>query len=184
MIALKRSYIVLLIGVGTLVAGSIVFGVNSSVLATDFLTNNVVIKQATVTPGTEYKTEMTSQNGGSVSVMMRGQPFENKVQASILDNSGAAVWKESFNGDHISNFNAKQGQTYQIVIKNIDKTNVSVDAIVGNVPFMGLGNNSDAGNVAGTLAGLGAGIIGIIILIIGGVLFFIDRKPKTIVAQQ
>lgn len=175
---------VLLIGVGTLVAGSIVFGVNSSVLATDFLTNNVVIKQATITPGKEYKTEMTSQNGGSVSVMMRGQPFENKVQASILDNSGVAVWKESFNGDHISNFNAKQGQTYQIVIKNIDKTNVSVDAIVGNVPFMGLGNNSDAGNVAGTLAGLGTGIIGIVILIVGGVLFFVDRKPKTIVSQQ
>lgn len=184
MIALKRSYIVLLVGVGTLIAGSIVFGVNSSVLATDFLTNNLVIKQATVTPGSEYKTEMTSQNGGTVSVMMRGQPYENKVQASILDNSGAVVWNAIFNGDYISNFIAKQGQTYQIVIKNIDKTNVSVDAIVGNVPFMGLDNNSNAGSVAATLAGLGVGIIGIVILIVGGVLFFVDRKSKTIVAKQ
>ncbi|HSB49843.1 MAG TPA: hypothetical protein VLC72_00735 [Nitrosopumilaceae archaeon] len=184
MIALKRSYIVLLIGVGTLVAGSIVFGVNSSVLATDFLTNNLVIKQATIAPGSEYKTEMTLQNGESVTVMMRGQPYENKAQASIMDKNGAVVWKETFNGDHISNFNAKQGQTYQIVIKNIDKTNVSVDAIVGNVPFMGLDNNSNTGNVAGTLAGLGVGIIGIIILIVGGVLFFVDRKSKTIVAQH
>ena len=184
MIAMKRSYIVLLIGVGTLVSGSIVFGVNSSTLATDFLTNNLIIKQANIMPGKQYTTEMTLSSSDTVSVLMRGQPFENKVQASITDKAGNTVWKETFNGDHISNFDAKKGQAYQVVIKNVDKTNVSVDAIIGNVPFMGIGNDAKTANVAGTLAGLGVGIVGIVILIVGGVLFFADRKPKKMVATN
>jgi hypothetical protein len=184
MIALKRSYIVLLAGAGILVAGSIVFGVNSSVLATDFLSSNLIIKKATIEAGEQYQTEMTSQNGGTVSVLMRGQPFDNQIQASIVDKDGSTVWKETFNGDHISNFNAKQGQVYQIVIKNIDKTDVTVDAIVGNVPFLGLDNDSKLANVGGTLAGLGVGIVGIVFLIVGGVLFFADRKSKKPIAAS
>lgn len=181
MLTLKRSYIVLLVGVGTLVAGSVVLGVNSSVLATDFLTNNMVIKKATIAPGEQFKTDMTSQYGGTLSVLMRGQPFDHQIQASIMDEDGKAVWKNTFNGDHISNFNAIQGKTYQIVIKNADKTDVTVDAIVGNVPFMGISNDSNLPNVAGTLAGLGVGIVGILILIVGGVLFFVDRERKKVI---
>jgi hypothetical protein len=184
MITLKRSYIVLLIGVGTLVAGSVVLGVNSSVLATDFLTNNLIIKKATIAPGEQYTTEMTSQSGGSVSILIRGQPFNNQIQASIIDNKGTEVWKDTFNGDYISNFNAKQGQPYNVIIKNIDKSEVTVDAIIGNVPYLGINSNSHTPNVAGTLAGLGIGIIGIIILISGGVLFFADRRSNKIVATN
>jgi hypothetical protein len=183
MIALKRSYIVLLIGAATLVAGSIALGVNSSILATDFLTNNLTIKKATIAPGEEYETETTSQSGGSVSVLIRGQPFNNKISASISDNN-IVVWKETFNGDLISNFNAKQGQVYDIVIKNVDKTEVTVDAIIGNVPFLGINNDEKSANVGGILAGLGVGIIGIIILVVGGVLFFVDRKQKKVMAAN
>lgn len=178
MLTLKRSYIVLLGGVGILVAGSIVLGVNSSVLATDFLTNNMIIKKETIAPGEEFNTVMTSQSGGSVSVLMRGQPFNGQIKASVLDKDGKSVWANTFNGDHVSNFNAKQGQTYKITIKNIDKTDVTVDAIIGNVPFMGLSNDSSLPNVAGTLVGLGVGILGIITLIAGGFLFFVDRAAK------
>jgi len=181
MLTLKRSYIVLLIGIGTLVAGSIVLGVNSSVLATDFLTNNMVIKKVTILPGEQFNTDMTSQSGGSLSVLMRGQPFDHQIQASILDKDGKVVWKNTFNGDHVSNFNAKQGESYQIMIKNADKTDVTVDAIIGNVPFMGISNDSNLPNVAGTLAGLGVGIVGILILIVGGVLFFVDRERKKVI---
>jgi len=181
MLTLKRSYIVLLIGIGTLVAGSIVLGVNSSVLATDFLTNNMVIKKVTISPGEQFNTDMTSQSGGSLSVLMRGQPFDHQIQASILDKDGKVVWKNTFNGDHVSNFNAKQGESYQIMIKNADKTDVTVDAIIGNVPFMGISNDSNLPNVAGTLAGLGVGIVGILILIVGGVLFFVDRERKKVI---
>ena len=184
MITLKRSYIVLLIGVGALVAGSVVSGVNSSVLATDFLTNNMIINKATIEPGKQYETEIMSNNGGSVSVLIRGQPFNAQMQASIEDSKGAVVWKDTFNGDYISNFNAKKSETYNFVITNIDKSSVTVDAIIGNVPFLGIDNNSKTGTVGGVLAGLGIGIIGIIILIVGGVLFFVDRKPKKLVTTN
>ncbi len=183
MVALKRSYILLLVGVGILVAGSVVLGVNSSVLATDFITNNLVIKKATIAPGEQYMTEMSSREGGSVSVLIRGQPYETPIQVSIADKDGAVVWKDSFNGDYISNFDAKKGQTYSIVVKNTDtEVEVTVDAIIGNIPFLGIGNNPELANVGGTLAGLGVGIIGIIILIVGGVLFFVDRRVNKIKA--
>lgn len=184
MVALKRSYIVLLVGIGTLIAGSLVLGVNASTLATDFLTNNLVIKQATIAPDGQYTTEMVSQIGGSVSVLMRGQPFEASVQGSISDSDGTVVWKDQFNGDYISNFDATQGKQYTIQLKNTGSEEVTVDAIVGNVPFMGIGNDAKTGNVGGTLAGLGTGIIGIIILIVGGVLFFADRRSKKVVASN
>jgi len=184
MVALKRSYIVLLVGIGTLIAGSLVLGVNASTLATDFLTNNLVIKQATIAPDGQYTTEMVSQIGGSVSVLMRGQPFEASVQGSISDSDGTVVWKDQFNGDYISNFDATQGEQYTIQLKNTGSEEVTVDAIVGNVPFMGIGNDAKTGNVGGTLAGLGTGIIGIIILIVGGVLFFADRRSKKVVAAN
>jgi len=184
MVALKRSYIVLLVGIGTLIAGSLVLGVNASTLATDFLTNNLVIKQATIAPDGQYTTEMVSQIGGSVSVLMRGQPFEASVQGSISDSDGTVVWKDQFNGDYISNFDATQGEQYTIQLKNTGSEEVTVDAIVGNVPFMGIGNDAKTGNVGGTLAGLGTGIIGIIILIAGGVLFFADRRSKKVVSAN
>ncbi len=184
MVALKRSYIVLLVGVGILIAGSVVLGVNASTLATEFLSNNLVIKQATIAPDEQYTTEMVSQVGGSVSVLMRGQPFEAQVQGSIIDSTGTVVWKDQFNGDYIGNFDATQGAKYTIQLKNIGSEEISVDAIVGNVPFMGVGNDAKTGNVAGTLAGLGAGIIGIIILIAGGVLFFADRRSKKVLAAN
>ena len=184
MVALKRSYIVLLIGVGTLIAGSLVLGVNASTLATDFLTNNLVVKTTTIAPDAQYTTDMVSGSGGSTSVLMRGQPYETQVQGSISDSKGAVVWKDQFNGDYIGNFDAKQGEHYTIQIKNIGSEGVTVDAIVGNVPFMGIGNSSHVGNVGGTLAGLGTGIIGIIILIAGGVLFFADRRAKKVVATN
>ncbi len=181
MVALKRSYILLLVGVGTLVAGSVVLGVNSSVLAADFITNNLVIKKATIAPDEQYMTEIISQEGGSVSVLIRGQPYETPIQASIVDKDGTVVWKDSFNGDYISNFDAKKGQTYSIVIKNTDtKAEVTVDAVIGNIPFLGIGNNPELANVGGTLAGLGVGFIGIILLIVGGVLFFVDRRAHKI----
>ena len=184
MVALKRSYIVLLVGIGTLIAGSLVLGVNAGTLATDFLTNNLVIKQATIAPDGQYTTEMVSQIGGSVSVLMRGQPFEASIQGSISDSDGTVVWKDQFNGDYISNFDATQGEQYTIQLKNTGSEEVTVDAIVGNVPFMGIGNDAKTGNVGGTLAGLGTGIIGIIILIVGGVLFFADRRSKKVVAAN
>lgn len=184
MVALKRSYIVLLVGIGTLIAGSLVLGVNASTLATDFLTNNLVIKQATIAPDGQYTTEMVSQIGGSVSVLMRGQPFEASLQGSISDSDGTVVWKDQFNGDYISNFVATQGKQYTIQIKNTGSEKATVDAIVGNVPFMGVGNDAKTANVGGTLAGLGTGIIGIIILIAGGVLFFADRRAKKVVATN
>jgi len=184
MVALKRSYIVLLVGIGILIAGSVVLGVNASTLATDFLSNNLVIKQATIAPDEQYTTEMVSQKGGSVSVLMRGQPFEATIQGSITDSDGTVVWKDQFNGDYIGNFDATAGEKYSIQIKNTGSEDATVDAIVGNVPFMGIGNNAPTGNVGGTLAGLGAGIIGIIILIAGGVLFFADRRTKNVVAAK
>lgn len=180
MVALKRSYVLLLIGVGILAAGSVVLGVNSSVLAKDFLTNNLIIKQATITPDGQYTTEMTSQEGGSVSVLIRGQPYESQIQASVLDKAGETIWQDSLSGDYIGNFDAAKGETYSIVIKNVDTKDVTVDAIIGNVPFLGI-NDDDAklASVGSTLVGLGVGIIGIIILIVGGVLFFVDRRsPK------
>jgi len=184
MVALKRSYIVLLVGIGTLIAGSLVLGVNASTLATEFLSNNLVIKQATIAPDGQYTTEMVSQVGGSVSVLMRGQPFEASVQGSMSDSDGTVVWKDQFNGDYIGNFDATRGEQYTIQIKNTGSEEITVDAIVGNIPFMGVGNDAKTGNVGGTLAGLGAGIIGIIILIVGGVLFFADRRAKKAVAAN
>lgn len=185
MVALKRSYTLLLIGVGILVAGSVVLGVNSSVLAKDFLTNNLVIKQATISPDEQYKTEMISQEGGSVSVLIRGQPYESQIQASVLDKAGVVVWQDRFSGDYISNFDAKKGETYSIVVKNIDTKDVTVDAIIGNVPFLGINNDdSKFANVGGTLAGLGVGITGIIVLIVGAVLFFVDRRSPKIAAKN
>lgn len=184
MITLKRSYVILLIGTGILVVGSIVTGINSSVLATDFMTNNLVIKKEIISPNEQHVTEIISNEGGTVSVLIRGQPFNNQIQASVLDNKDAVIWKDTFNGDFISNFEAKKGVTYQIVIKNPDKKDVTVDAIIGNVPFLGIDHNSKEGNVAGVLAGLGLGIVGFLILIVGGVLFFVDRRPKKLVTTN
>ena len=175
MIALKRSYLILLIGAGTLVAGSVVLGVNSSALATDFLANNLIIKQTHLESGQQHQTDMVAKSSDTVSILLRGQPFNAQLQATVSE-AGTTVWQTSFNGDHIGNFQPVEGHAYNIVIKNVGTETATVDAIVGNVPFLGQGNSDKLGNVAGTLAGLGVGFIGIALLVIGGVVFFVDRR--------
>ncbi len=65
---------------------------------------------------------------------------------------------------------------YTVTIYNLGHTPVSVDVLVGNLPFVGANNQVNLNSLRGIILGVILSISGIIVLIAGVILLILDRR--------
>ena len=172
---MQRGYKILIIGAAAMAAGIILT-----------LTVMVVLKQSsfninasmeTVSPGKSiFKTSEVSR-GAKMAIGINSKPSDIPVNLQIIERSGLAkILDVNFTGSLFKNFISNRDGEDTMMITNLGSKEVSANTIFGNSDFFDASGQPKIFLGAPTVSGIILSFASIIILIVGGIILFIDRR--------
>jgi hypothetical protein len=100
----------------------------------------------------------------------------NNLREVVLNPKGIIMTSNEFSGQDFRTFKPDIIGKYTVTIYNLGHTPVSVDVLVGNLPFLGSNNQVNLNSLSGIIVGVILSIIGIIVLIAGIIVLILDRR--------
>lgn len=171
---MQRSYKILIIGTAILVIGIILIILTFAILNQSSFSINT--SYDTIAPGRSILKTIDTPTGTNMAISINYQPSDVPLNLQIIQEQDLIkILDLNFTNKLFTNFMPKQG------VNNILITNLGSEQISGNTAF---GNNEFFDSVGQPKATLGAiaiagpllSFIGIVVLIIGGIFYFIDRR--------
>jgi uncharacterized RDD family membrane protein YckC len=196
---LHRGYIILIIGAALLISGIIISALWAGSFAETFIRENTILSDVSIRPSTSVNTSIqitdTSRpislainverdNGGipSGSTSGGGQISNNTLRETVRNPNGFIMTSNDFTKQFFTTFKPDTTGKYTITVYNLGNSPVSIDVLVGNLPFVGTTNQVNINFLGGIIAGIFLIIAGIIVVIAGVIVLALDRRrglPKT-----
>ena len=180
---MQRGYKILIIGAAALAAGIILtLSVMAVLKQTSF---NIDASVDIVSPSKSiFKTSEVSR-GTKMAIGINSKPADIPMNLQIIERQGLAkILDVNFTGSLFENFIPNRDGEDSIMITNLGSKEVSANTVLGNSDFFDSSGQPKIFLGAAALLGVSLSFIGVIILIIGGIILFIDRrKAKRIKAQ-
>ena len=172
---MQRGYKILIIGAAALVAGIILT-----------LTVMVVLKQSsfnidasveTISPGKSiFKTSEVSR-GTKMAIGINSKPSDIPMNLQIIERQGLVkILDVNFTGSLFDNFMPNRDGEDVMMITNLGSKEVSANTVFGNSDFFDASGQPNIFLGAAAVSGIILSFASIIILIIGGIILFIDRR--------
>ena len=172
---MQRGYKILIIGAAALVAGIILT-----------LTVMVVLKQSsfnidasvdTISSGKSiFKTSEVSR-GTKMAIGINSKPSDIPMNLQIIERQGLVkILDVNFTGSLFENFMPNSDGEDVMMITNLGSKEVSVNTIFGNSDFFDSSGQPNIFLGAAAVSGIILSFASIVILIIGGIILFIDRR--------
>ncbi|MGA7142043.1 MAG: hypothetical protein WBX29_08535 [Nitrososphaeraceae archaeon] len=172
---MQRGYKILIIGAAAMAAGIILT-----------LTVMVVLKQSsfninasmeTVSPGKSiFKTSEVSR-GAKMAIGINSKPSDIPVNLQIIERPGLAkILDVNFTGSLFKNFISNRDGEDTMMITNLGSKEVSANTVFGNSDFFDSSGQPKIFLGAAAVSGIILSFASIIILIVGGIILFIDRR--------
>lgn len=105
-----------------------------------------------------------------------GQIPNNNLRETVRNPNGIIMTSNEFTGAFFTTFKPDIVGKYTATIYNLGHTPVSVDVLVGNLPFVGANNHVNLNSFGGIIIGVVLSIIGIVVLIAGIIVLILDRR--------
>jgi uncharacterized RDD family membrane protein YckC len=120
----------------------------------------------------------TTGNNGLVEEGRGGQILNNTLRETVRNPNGMVMTSNEFTKQFFTTFKPDVTGKYTITIYNLGNTPVTVDVLVGNLPFVGPNNQVNVNFFGGIVAGVFLTIAGIIVLIAGVIVLALDRRKR------
>jgi uncharacterized membrane protein len=182
---MQRGYIVLIVGAALLISG-VVSTLWAVPFAGKILREDTILGDASVRPAGSINASIqiidtlrplslaihVERNNGTAG----GQIPNNNLRETVRNPNGIIMTSNEFTGAFFTTFKPDIVGKYTATIYNLGHTPVSVNVLVGNLPFVGANNHVNLNSFSGIIVGVILSIIGIIVLIAGIIVLILDRR--------
>ena len=196
---LQRGYIILIIGGALLISGIVVSALWAGSFAGKFLRENTILNSVSIRPSglvnstfqvmdtsrpvsLAIHVERSNNNINSGTGQGQGQIPNNTLRETVRNPNGLVMTSNEFSKQFFTTFKPDMTGKYISTIQNLGNTTVSIDVLVGNLPFIGANNQVNVNFFGGIIVGVILIIAGIIALIAGVIILILYRRkvsPKT-----
>ena len=180
---LQRGYKILIIGGGALAVGIILtMAIFLTFKQTSFNINTGI---EIISPHKSIFKTSEVNKGEKMAVAINSKPSDNPMNLQVIERLGLAkILDLNFTGSSFNSFVPNIDGEDTIMITNLGSKEVSANTVLGNSDFFDSSGQPKIFLGAAALLGVSLSFIGVIILIIGGIILFIDRrKAKRMKAQ-
>jgi hypothetical protein len=176
---MKRGYIILLAGTGTLIMGILIFIIFAErKAATDLLLEeDMVPVNRTIGP---YQSLQISGHGTNLqsnfSLIIASEPSDAMLRAQIKDPKGKTISINEFREQFFGSFKPEAAGDYATIITNKGAKPATVEAILSQIPMVAENDENQLNLLKGILVGIIFVIVGIFLLAGGGATLIIDKR--------
>ena len=178
---MKRGYIILLAGTGTLIMGILIFLVFAERKATTDLLpeEDTVPVNSTVGP---YESLQISGHRTNIqsnfSLIISSEPSDVIMRAQINDPKGKTISINEFKDQFFGSFKPKSVGDYATIITNKGAKPATVEAMLSQIPMITENDENQLNLLKGVLVGIILIFLGISLLIGGGAILIIDKRKS------
>jgi len=174
---LKRSYFVLIIGGALLVSGTISLNWISIDIAEKYSSVVVIIPNQRITPQTSYSAAFDLFLGEDSTLAIASRTPNAFLSMQLVDIEGQIIEESAFNDNLLIPLDELKTGTYQLTVTNFDDRTVTVNAVIA--PEATLEQIENFLDLAyNTLAASAVIFSGLVICLIGAIIWIIDRKKR------
>lgn len=172
---MQRSYKILIIGTAILVIGIILIILTFAILNQSSFSINT--SYDTIAPGRSILKTIDTPTGTNMAISINYQPSDVPLNLQIIQEQDLIkILDLNFTNKLFTNFMPKQDGVNNILITNLGSEQISGNTAFGNNEFFDSVGQPKATLGAIAIAGPLLSFIGIVVLIIGGIFYFIDRR--------
>jgi hypothetical protein len=178
---MKRGYIILLAGTGSLIVGILTFLIFAEWRAATDLLLEEDIAPVNRTVGS-YQSLQVLGHGTNIqsnfSLIISSEPSDVVLRAQVKDPKGKTISVNEFKDQFFGSFKPKAAGDYALIITNKGAKPVTVEAILSQIPMITENDESILNLLKGMVAGIILVIIGICLLAGGGAILIIDKRKS------
>lgn len=172
---MQRGYKLLIIGTAILAIGIILIGIMFVILKQSSFSINTSIE--TISPGKSAIKTSDVKAGTKMAIAVTYQPPEVPLNVQVVQEPGLSkILDANFTNKLFANFMPNKDGAANIIITNLGSNQVSANTIFGNSEFFDANGQPSTILSATAIAGPLLSFVGIVVLIVGGVILFIERR--------
>src|SRR6476619_4215383 len=172
---MQRGYKILIIGAAALAAGIILtLSVMAVLKQTSF---NIDASVDIVSPSKSiFKTSEVSRST-KMAIGINSKPSDILMNLQIIERQGLSkILDVNFTGSLFENFMPNKDGEDTIMITNLGSKEVSANTVLGNSDFFDSNGQPKIFLGTAAISGVFLSFAGVVILIIGGIILFVDRR--------
>ena len=189
---MNRGHIVLVAGAVAFIVGIAIAAAGGTAFTGAFLSQNTLTKNAAVDPGRSIDAQTTvTALDKPISVAINVAPAGQAAsfRAMVIDPSGNVVSKNDFTNSLFTTVEPSTTGVYTLTMTNTGTQAASVNAAFGHLPFMGANGKPDfsapdSRDIVMLTVGTSLAGAGVLMLIGGGVLTYMERKRSSTYGQS
>jgi uncharacterized membrane protein len=172
---MQRSYKILIIGTAILAIGIILITLTFALLNQSSF--SISTNYDTIAPGRSILKTFDTSTGTNMAISVNYQPSNVPLNVQIIQGQDLTKMLDvNFTNKLFTNFIPKKDGVNNILITNLGSEPISGNIAFGNNEFFDNDGQPRATLGATAIAGPLLSFIGIVVLIIGGIFYFIDRR--------
>jgi uncharacterized RDD family membrane protein YckC len=183
---MQRGYIILIAGAVLLISGIVISGVWAGYFAGTIIRENAILSGVSIKPAgsVNVSTQIidtsrpvtlainVERNNSTTGVQMPS----NILRETVRNPYGVIITSNEFTKQFFMTFKPAITGKHTITIYNLGNSNVSIDVLAGNLPFIGTNNKINFNTLSGVIVGIILTIAGIIVLIAGAIVLILDKR--------
>ena len=174
-LTMQRGYKILIIGAAALTVGIILTLTIFAVFKQTSFNINTGID--TVSPDKSIFKTLDVNRGEKMAIGISSKPSDIPMNLQIIERPGLAkILDVNFTGSSFNSFIPNRDGEDTIMITNLGSKEVSANTVLGNSDFFDSSGQPKIFLGAAALSGVFLSFAGVVILIIGGIILFIDRR--------
>ncbi len=182
---MQRGYIILIAGGVLLISGIVISAVWAGYFAGTIIRENGILNGVSIKPAGSVKVSIqvidTSRPATLAIHLERNNSttvgqIPNILRETVRNPNGVIMTSNEFTKQFFMTFKPDIPGKYTVTIYNLGNSNVSIDVLAGNLPFIGANNKVNFNSLSGIIVGTILTIAGIIVLIAGVIVLILDRR--------
>jgi hypothetical protein len=174
---LKRSYIILAIGIAFIVAGSVALSLISIDVQEKYSSVVIIISNERLAPQTSYSVAFDLFAGQNSTLAIASRTPNSFLAVHLVYEDGQVIVESAFNDKMLIPLDEFKTGSYELTVTNFDERTIPVNAII--VPGTMLEQLEEIISVAyNTLAASAVIFSGVVICIVAAIFWVIDKRRK------
>jgi len=183
---MQRGYVILIVGAALLISGIVISLLWAVPFAGTILRENTILSGVSIKPAgsvNAYTQVVDTSRPASLAIHVERSNSTTSattggqiIGETVRNPNGIIVTSNNFTKQFFTTFKPDISGKYTVTIYNLGHIPVSVDVLVGNLPFVGANNQVNLNSFSGIIVGVILTIVGIIVLIAGVIVLLLDRR--------
>lgn len=174
---LKRSYILLAVGIAMIVAGTVALSIISIDVQEKYGSIVIIIPDETLPVQTSYSASFDLFSAQNSTLAIASRTPNSFLSVRLADEGGKVIFESAFNDKLLIPLDEFDAGSYRVTVTNFDERPLSVNAVIA--PGSMLEQLEDFLSLAyNTLAASTVVFSGVVICIVGAIFWIIDKRKQ------